>query len=134
LKAIGLLLRIYSYLFFLAISLFLLGVAAIATTSHQPLDLRMLPFDDEHVLTGTYIIGVLGITVVLLALFRVAKFLYPLWAAATLYFLVKGYFFSSYVFHGINDLRATLWFLLAVLLAFIGAVWTLKPRRGRLYS
>jgi uncharacterized membrane protein len=94
----------------------------------------MLPFDDEHVLTGTYIIGVLGITVVLLALFRVAKFLYPLWAAATLYFLVKGYFFSSYVFHGINDLRATLWFLLAVLLAFIGAVWTLKPRRGRLYS
>ena len=133
-KVIALLLRIYSYLFFLAISLFLLGIAIVASTSHQPLQLQMLPFSDEHVVTGTYVVAALGILIVVLALLRILKFLYPLWAALTLYFAIQGFFFSAYIFHGIEDFRMALWFIVAVLLAFIGALWTMKPRRGRLYS
>ena len=132
-KVLGLLLRLFSYLFHLLLSLFLLGIAILATTSHQSLNLGMLPFEKEHVLRGVYTLHIIGLLSTLLAITRLFKYLFPVWAAVVLYILVRGFIFSSYSFPNTGALRSALWLILAALAAFIGALWTLKPRRGRLY-
>jgi hypothetical protein len=69
----------------------------------------------------------------LLALFRVFRYLFPLWAALVLYLMVKGFLFSPYQFAGPEAFKIGLLLILGALLAFIGAFWVLKSRRGRLY-
>ena len=85
LKAFGFLLRLYSYLFHLALSLFLLAIVTIAATSHQPLNLRMLPFSDDQMLMGVLGLGLAGLGSTLLAITRAFKYLFPLWAGYALY-------------------------------------------------
>ena len=134
-KFLGLLLRIFSYLFHFLSSLFLLGVAFEATISHQPLNLRMLPFGEDNLLTGTYMLGIFGLLATLLVFVnRAFKYVFPLWAMGTVYALIKGFFFSSYVFNGNEEFQWALLYIFGSILAMIGAFWTLKPRRGRLYA
>ena len=127
-------LRFYSYLFHLVFSLFLIGVALLATISHQNLNLGMLPFSKRHLLPGVYELGLIGILLTVLAIRRRFKLLFPLWAAAVAYILIRGFFFSAYSFTDRTSLVDALWLIAGALVALIGAVWTLKPRRGRLYS
>jgi hypothetical protein len=93
---VGILLRLYSYMFHLALSAFLLGIAVIAGWSHQSLSLGMLPFSEDQMLSRVAILGVAGLLATLLALFRVFRYLFPLWAALVLYLMVKGFLFSPY--------------------------------------
>jgi hypothetical protein len=130
---VGILLRLYSYMFHLALSAFLLGVAAIALWSHQPLSLGMLPFDEEQTVWRVALLGAAGLFATLIALFRVSRYLFPLWAALALYLMVKGFLLSSYRFVEPDAHKTALWMILAALLALFGALWVLKPRRGRLY-
>lgn len=130
----GYLLRTFSYLFHLLSSLFLLGAALMATVSHQPLNLRMLPFGEGKLTPGAFVLGLFGLTATLLAFNRTFRFLFPLWAAGTVYALVRGYFFSSYTFDNRDQLNWALYYIAGSLIALIGALWMLKPKRGRLYS
>ena len=130
---IGILFRFYGYLFHLALSAFLLGIAGIAASSGQPLALRMLPFDDEHMTSRIAILGAAGLFATLLALMRVFRYLYPLWAALVLYLLIKGLLLGPYSFAGPEAFKGALWLILAAIAALVGALWVLKPRRGRLY-
>ncbi len=130
---VGFLLRLFSYLFHLALSAFLLGVAAIAAFSHQTLALGMLPFAEEQMVSRVAILGAIGLLATLLALFHVFRYLFPLWAGLALYLMVNGFLFSPYRFAGPDAFKSGLWLIFAALLAFIGALWVLKPRRGRLY-
>jgi len=130
---VGILLRLYSYMFHLALSAFLLGIAVIAVSSHQTLALGMLPFSEEQMVSRVAILGAAGLFSTLLALFRVFRYLFPLWAGLVLYLMVSGFLFSPYRFAGLGAFKSGLSLILAALLAFIGALWVLKPRRGRLY-
>jgi hypothetical protein len=121
-------------LFHLLLCLFLLGIALIAGSSHQPLTLGTLPFAPEHVVRTVSLLAVAGLTVTILAIARTFKFLFPLWAALVLYWLVRGFFFSSYTFRSAGAFKDALWLILGALLALVGALWTLRTRRGRLYS
>jgi hypothetical protein len=134
LRAIGFLLRVYSYLFHLLLCLFLLGIALIASTSGQPLNLGMLPFAPEHMLRTVFILAVAGLFSTVLAMTRVFKLLFPVWAALVFYWLVRGFLFSSYTFPNAGAFKNALWLIFGALVALIGALWILKPRRGRLYS
>jgi uncharacterized membrane protein len=120
-------------MFHLALSAFLLGIAAIALWNHQPLSLGMLPFDEDQTVSRIAILGAAGLFATLLALFRVFRYLFPLWAAFALYLIVKGFLLSSYRFIEPDAHKTALWLILAALLAFFGALWVLRPRRGRLY-
>jgi hypothetical protein len=130
---LGILLRLYSYVFHLALSAFLTGAALIAATSHQELSLGMLPFDSEHMISRVALLGLLGLVCTLLAITRVFRYLFPLWAALVLYLMVSGFLFSSYSFAGSSAFKTGMWLMLGALAAFFGALWVLKPRRGRLY-
>jgi len=130
---IGILLRLYSYMFHLALSAFLLGIAIISVSSHQTLALAMLPFSEEQMVSRVAMLGAAGLFSTLLALLRVFRYLFPLWAGLVLYLMVNGFLFSPYRFAGLDAFKSGLSLILAALLAFIGALWVLKPRRGRLY-
>jgi hypothetical protein len=134
LRVIGFLLRLYSYLFHLLLGLFLLGVALVASTSHQPLNLGMLPSAPEHMLRTAFVLAIVGLLSTILAMTRVFKLLFPVWAALVFYWLFRGFFFSSYTFPNAGAFKSALLLILGALIALIGALWTLKPRRGRLYS
>ena len=133
-RAIGFLLRLYSYLFHLLLCLFLLGVASIAGSSHQSLNLEMLPFAPEHMVRTILVLAIVGLIATVLAMTRVFKILFPVWAALVLYWLFRGFFLSGYSFPGAGAFKSALWLILGALLALVGALWTLRPRRGRLYS
>jgi hypothetical protein len=120
-------------MFHLALSAFLVGIAVIAVWSHQPLSLGMVPFDGEQTVSRIAILGAVGLFATLLALFRVFRYLFPLWAAFALYLMVKDFLLSSYRFAEPDAYKTGLWLILAALVAFFGALWVLKPRRGRFY-
>jgi hypothetical protein len=133
LRFVGWILRIFSYLFHTLSALFLLGVAVIATISREPISLYMLPFEENHFLLGTYLLGLGGLLCVVLSITRWFKYALPIWAAGTVFSLVRGYFFSSYRFRSPEELKWAIWYIAASIVAFLGALWILKPRRGRLY-
>lgn len=132
-KLIGFLLRFFSYLFHLVLSLFLLGIAAVAASSHQPLQMGMLPFDDEHMVAGLFWLAVLGLVITLLAITNLFRYTFPLWAVLVLYLMVNGFLFSSYGFRDESDFKTACALMLGAVVALVGAIWVLKPRRGRLY-
>jgi len=134
LRGLGLLLRFYSYLFYLTLSFFLLFIALLSALGSHSFDLSMFPFGDEHMLRGIVGLALTGLVCTLLAVTRIFKYLYPFWALAVLYLVLKGFFFGAYYFPGDEALRHALWLIGAATLALVGAIWVLKPRRGRLYS
>ena len=132
-KFFGLLLRLWSYVFHLVLSAFLLGIALLAASSHSSLKLTgLLPFTDDKMLSGTMTLGIVGLLSTLLAITGIFKYLFPVWTAIVLYLMVKGTIFSSYAFHGQSEFRGMMWLLFGALGAFFGGLWVLKPRRGRL--
>jgi hypothetical protein len=130
---LGILVRLYSYAFHLALSAFLLGVAFIAASSHQPVALGMLPFGEERMVSHVAMLGAAGLFATLLALFRRFRFLFLLWAGWALYLMVEGFLFSPYRFTGPDEFKTGLWLIGGALLAFFGALWVLKSRRRRSY-
>jgi hypothetical protein len=114
--------------------LFLLGVALVASSSHQSLNLAMLPFAPEHQLRTVFLLALAGLLATILAITRTIKLLFPVWAALVVYWLFSGFLFSSYTFSNADAFKGSLWLIFGALLALIGSIWTLKPRRGRLYS
>ena len=131
-RVIGFLLRLWSYVSHLVLSLFLLLLALISATSHQRLKLGMLPFSDDRMLIGLVTLGVAGLICTLLAMTGRFRYLFPLWAAVVLVLMVKGFILSPYTFPNADAFRVALWLIFGALCAFLGALWVLKPRRGRL--
>jgi hypothetical protein len=121
-------------LFHLLLCLFLLGIALVAGSSHQTLNLGMLPFAPEHMVRTVFILAIAGLISTVLAMTRIFKLLFPVWAALVLYWLFRGFFVSSFSFPNPGAFKNALWLVLGAFLALVGALWTLKPRRGRLYS
>ncbi|MFL6463430.1 MAG: hypothetical protein ACJ73N_03355 [Bryobacteraceae bacterium] len=85
-------------------------------------------------LRTVFVLAVAGLLSTVLAMTRILRFLFPVWAALVLYWLFRGFLFSSYSFPNAGAFKNALWLILGALLALVGALWTLRPRRGRLYS
>ena len=124
-------LRVYSFVFHLTLSSFLLGVAAIAAKRREPVSLSVLPFPDEEALRDLAVIGSLGVLCALLALTRSFKWIFVLWTLLILYLMLKGFFFGPYAVAGTEDARGAGWVTLGALGACLGAVLSLKTRQRR---
>ena len=127
----GTLLRLYSYAFHLALSAFLLGVEVIAVTSHRPPALGVVPFGEDEMVSGVAILGSIGLFSTLLALLRVFRYLFPLWAAWALYLMATGWLAGPYHFDGADAFRIGLWLIAGAAVALLGALSALRLRRGR---
>jgi hypothetical protein len=132
LNALGFLLRAYSYLFHLILSLCLIAVALLSTSGEQLRLSGLLPFNANNVVRGLLVLGAAGLVSAFLAISGIFRYLFPIWATLVLVLTVRGIFFSSHAFPDRRAFEDALWFALAVLAAFFGGIWVLKPRRGRL--
>jgi uncharacterized membrane protein YkvI len=128
LRAFGLLLRFYSYLFHLAVSFFLLGLGIVSAASSTPLHLDAFGLPAEKALLGVFVLGIVGLFSTVLAFTGTFRLLFPLWAAAVVWLMVKGFFLSSYAFSGLAGFRSAILLTLGAIASFFGALWVLKPR------
>jgi hypothetical protein len=128
LRAFGLLLRLYSYFFLLAVSLFFLGLGVVSAATSTPLHLDALGFGPGSATTAMFLLGLAGLLSIGLAITRVFKYLFPIWAAVVLWLMVKGFFLSAATFAGPANFRWAIALTLGAVGAFFGALWTLNPR------
>lgn len=129
LRAISLLLRLYSYLFELVVSLIALALGIIGAMQSNQLSLEILPWTGAsltHWLTG---LGLIGLVCTLLAMTGWFRFLFPLWALLVVVMLFRGYVFGSYSFGGPEGFKQALWFFLGAIVAFIGSLTVFRKRR-----
>lgn len=123
------LLKFYAYLFHLALSTFLIGIAILAKLSNQPLHLEMVPFDQEEMISRVSLLSLIGFICIFLALVRIFEFVFPLWSLAVVVMMVWGFFFTPYSFNGVAGLECVLLLILGALLAFYGSIMVLMPKR-----
>jgi len=129
--AVKTLVRIFSYLFHLVLTLFLLAVAALAMVSPTVfLRLDMLPWTGPALLRWLLLGSLFGLFSVVLAVAGKLRGLFLIWALAVPALMVKGYIFSGYRFTPRGaELAAGL--LAGSLIAFAGAClqWPRRPRQ-----
>ena len=130
-RAFGLLLRFYSYLFHLAVSFLLIGIGIVSTATSSPLHVESIGFSPENASTGVLMLGIAGFFSTVLAFTGIFRFLFPLWAAAVVWLLIKGLFLSSASFSGPKGFGWAVLVTLGAIAAFVGALWALKPRASR---
>ncbi len=126
------LLRIYSYLYELLVSLFVLGLALIAFPSHgSGLNLGMLPWTGHRLIHWLLIIGLVGLLSVALALFGKLRFLFLLFSLTVFALMSRGYFLGAYAFSGKDEFRMAIWMTFGALVAIFGAWSQFRLKRKR---
>lgn len=127
LRLIGILLRIYSYVFVSALSLAALAFSAVILGSpHQSVRVGWLPWvaeaPGETLGACMAVFGVTGLVTVFLALSGRARILLTLFVLATLVVATHGLFFSSWRFSGLSATLNAVHFVLALFMAFLGSI------------
>jgi len=127
-SALGLVLRVFAYLFELALALFLLGLGIVAwASSPANLTIGMLPWEGAALTRALLILGVVGLACVLLAGSRL-RWIFPLWCLLVLVMMIRGFFLSSYSFASANQFLFAVWLTAGALIAFLGSLGVLRPR------
>ncbi len=120
-----LLLRIYSILFQLVLSLFLTGVGLVtALSGRNNLQLGMLPWEGAKLTYGVLGLGLGGLLVTALAVLGRAKILFPIWCAVIFALMFRGFFLSSFMFTGPAEFGGAIALTLGALGALLSS-WTL---------
>lgn len=121
-NSIGLLLRLYAYLYHLALALFLMGIGIVAVWNGKDLTLGMLPWQGSTLTQAVLVLGVVGLVGVLLAMTGVLRWLFPLWALVVLVLMFRGFFLTPYTFSGPDQFRGALLLTAGALGAFLGSL------------
>lgn len=122
-KVVSFLIRVYSLLFHLLFSLFLLGLSIVGyASSGAGLNLGMAPWTGNELIGSLMALGLGGLLFVILAFNGAQRFLYMIWTLAITYLLVNGYFLTNYRFSGQDEFEFAINLALLALLAFIGGI------------
>ncbi len=123
------LMKFYAYVFHLALSTFMIGMAIVASSSHQMLHLDMLPFEQERLVSRVSLMSLIGFVCIFLAWARIYEIVLPLWSLALLVIFVWGFFFTAYSFTGAIGFGGALLLIAATIMAFLGSLTVLIPER-----
>jgi hypothetical protein len=130
-SALGFLLRLFAYLYQLALSLFLIGLGLVAWASGPTdLNLGMLPWQGAALTRIILALGIVGLACVLLAGSRLRS-IFPLWCLFVLIMMIRGFFQSSYSFAGANQFQLAVALTAGALVAFLGSLGVLRRRAVR---
>lgn len=121
-RFVGLVMRIFSFLFHIALTLFMLALSSLAwISSNESLQIGLLPWQGAALNRWLFLSGLAGLIVTLLAIKRILPVLFLIWSMLVLVVLVRGYFFTSYNFGlGGASIAEALYFVLAALVAAAG--------------
>jgi len=118
----GVLARVYSYLYHLILALLLLGISLVAILSHSnTLNLGMLPWKGSELTYWLLGAAVFGLLSILLAWVGKLRFVFLLYALAVFGMMFRGYFLTGYSFNGKDGFRIALGMTFGALLAICGA-------------
>jgi hypothetical protein len=126
-KVISFLVRIYSLIFHLLLSLLMIGLSVVGYFSTGAgLNLGMLPWTGNELIGSLLALGLGGLLFVVLAFNGAQRFLYMVWTLVMAYLLVNGYFLTNYRFSGEGEFRFAIYLAVAAVIAFLGGLWLLK--------
>lgn len=97
-RVLGLVLRVFSFLFQFPLIAFLLLASGLAWFNGHNLTFEVLPWQGATLTYVLFFSALAGLLSLGLALLRRAAVLFVVWNLAVLVALARGYFFSSYVF------------------------------------
>jgi hypothetical protein len=127
-KAIGLLFRLYAYLYHLILCLFLLGIGVVAYSSGKTLSLAMLPWEGERLTESVIGLAVIGLICIFGAIIGWLCWLFPLWTLVAFALMVRGFFLTPYTFSSDDEFKQAVCLTLGAFVAFLASL-TLFRRR-----
>lgn len=125
---LGLILRVYSAVYHLILSgfLLLLGVFCFVTGTRD-LNMTMLPlFNGPRIVIWVQCLGLLGVLAAVLALLGKARWLLFAWSIFAFLVMVHGFFIGPHVFRGAGEAQGVAWLCLGAFGAIFGALWGWK--------
>ena len=122
------LLRIYSYLFAISLSVFMLGLSLVALASGHPLSLGFLPWHGAALTYWLSGLALLGLISVYLALRGRLRGLFFCWSLGVAGLLIWGFFLTPYSFTAAFPFKSAAWLSIGAFFAMIGA-WPRGKRR-----
>jgi hypothetical protein len=127
---LGAILRIYSYIYHLLISIALIGLALVAWLSENPnLKQDLLPWEGKSLVLYMFVLGFIGVVSVILSFLGKLRILFLVWALAVVVMLVRGIMLGGMRFENADAFRSAIYFIAAGLLALIGA-WSAFRHRA----
>jgi hypothetical protein len=129
--AIGWLLRLYSYLFHLILSLFLIGISIVAISSGKALTLKMLPWEGDSLNRWIMGLGIVGLICVFLAVTGIFRWIFPLWTLFVFGMMLRGFFLTPYDFGGESNFKGAAWLTFGAFGAFLSSLAVLDRRTKR---
>ena len=127
---LGAILRGYSYIYHLSISVGLLALALIACASDNfNLKQDLLPWTGMELFYWMAGLGLAGLFSVILCVLGKLRVLFLIWAIAVVIGLTRGFIFSGMRFENADSFRNSLLFLGAGLIALLGA-WSAFRKRA----
>ncbi len=127
---LGLVLRLYSYVyeFCLALFLFLISVVVLIGGKHD-LHLPMLPWEGAALTYWVFGLSLLGLVVTVLAMTGIFRLAFPLWCLFVLIMMVRGFFLSPmYYTGGSSQFSGAVWLTIGALGAFLASLMLFKRR------
>ena len=129
-KILHALMRFYSYLFTLFLSVFLTGFGAVAYLSGlHNWKIDTFIWTGEDLSKAMLILGVLGGLSVLMAVFNIFRGLLPVMALIFFGLIVYGFFWQSYRFADAEQFQGILALAVGALVSFLCSLLLFKRRR-----
>ncbi len=124
-RAVSRILRIFSYVFEILLSLFML---ALGIVGGDQLDLHgLLPWGPPSLAHWLIILSLIGIACTVLAITGWFRYIYPLWTLAVVVMLFRGFIFGLESFsRSLFSFNQSIWLIALALLAFIGSLTVLR--------
>jgi hypothetical protein len=123
-------LRLYSYVYHLVLSLLLLGISGIAIASNvHTLNLAMLPWKGDELIHYAFYGSIVGLISIILAVTGIFRYLFPIWTLIIFVLMVRGFLISPYTFTGKDQFYSILALIAGAFLAFLGSLTVFKKKR-----
>lgn len=133
LDILGAVLRLYSYVYHLVLSLFLFLIATVVLIGGKHnMNMPMLPWEGASLTYWLLGLSILGIAVTVLAMLGRFRYLFPIWALFVVIMMTRGFFLSSFYYSGGADqFRGAVWLFVGAVGAFLSSLMLLKPKVAR---
>jgi hypothetical protein len=124
------LMRLFSYMYHLVLSLFLLGLGLVGwMSSSATLSAPWLAWEGDHVklLVSAGIVGLLSLILAVTGKFRL---LFVLWTLAVVIMMFRGFFSGPYTYDGMEEFKTTLWMFAGAVVAFLASLTGRRKTRA----